>query len=454
MDLTLGSFFLFLYLSLPSFDRLLCSSYLEFYMREDLLDEMEMFPFNESFPDERFRSPPVLPYDQYFDFIDQELGAESPVAFGLHPNAEIAVKTKQAADLFTYILDLQPRSSASAAGDSVQSPQAIVQMLIQQVVNDKAKGIEGINFNLDDIAGAVVDDRGPFQNVFLLGQSKTLTGRQRRSMLLVSVRVCADAPFFVVSLTLCCVVALWRRSECERMNILCREMRRSLRELDLGLSGELQMSERMEELFSALYLGRVPASWARLAYPSQRSLPSWMDNLIARAGQLQSWVEEPASIPIVVQITYLFNPQSFLTAIMQKTAQKQKLELDKLVIATDVTRKTVEQTDTRARDGAYIYGLYMEGARWNWTSGLMEECLPREMAFALPVVCARAIPVDKVEKNGVYRTNTISTVNTDAHAQSEQREVARGHACGCVQSLPSTSFLHLTVFPSVPVLSL
>lgn len=200
------------------------------------------------------------------------------------------------------------------------------------------------------------------------------------------------------------------------MNILCREMRRSLRELDLGLSGELQMSERMEELFSALYLGRVPASWARLAYPSQRSLPSWMDNLIARAGQLQSWVEEPASIPIVVQITYLFNPQSFLTAIMQKTAQKQKLELDKLVIATDVTRKTVEQTDTRARDGAYIYGLFMEGARWNWTAGLMEECLPREMAFALPVVCARAIPVDKVEKNGVYRTNTRAL-----HAQIELR---------------------------------
>jgi len=116
------------------------------------------------------------------------------------------------------------------------------------------------------------------------------------------------------------------------MNILCREMRRSLKELDLGLSGELQMSERMEDLFNSLYLGRVPASWTKLAYPSQRSLSSWMDNLIARAGQLQAWVEEPVSIPLVVQITYMFNPQSFLTAIMQKTAQKQKLELDKLVI--------------------------------------------------------------------------------------------------------------------------
>ena len=136
-------------------------------MREELLDEMEMFPFNESFPDERFRSPPVLPYDQYFDYIDHEMKAESPVAFGLHPNAEIAVKTQQATDLFTYILDLQLRSSAVAGGDSIQSPQAIVQMLIQQVVNDKSKGIEGINFNLDDIAAAVVDERGPYQNVFL-----------------------------------------------------------------------------------------------------------------------------------------------------------------------------------------------------------------------------------------------------------------------------------------------
>lgn len=93
------------------------------------------------------------------------------------------------------------------------------------------------------------------------------------------------------------------------MNILCREMRRSLKELDLGLSGELQMSERMEDLFNSLYLGRVPVSWSKLAYPSQRSFSSWMDNLIARAGQLQAWVEEPASIPLVVQLTYLFNPR-------------------------------------------------------------------------------------------------------------------------------------------------
>ena len=36
---------------------------------------------------------------------------------------------------------------------------------------------------------------------------------------------------------------------------------------------------------------------SKLAYPSQRSLSSWMDNLILRAAQLQSWTEDPVSIP-------------------------------------------------------------------------------------------------------------------------------------------------------------
>jgi len=39
----------------------------------------------------------------------------------------------------------------------------------------------------------------------------------------------------------------------------------------------------------------------------------------------------------------------------------------------------------------------------------MEESQPREMAFQLPVVCARAVLVDKQEKNGVYRCPVYKT---------------------------------------------
>ncbi len=98
-------------------DRLLCSSYLQFYMKEELLDEMELFPFSESYPDERFKSPPVMPYDEYFGYIDQELKFATPVAFGMHPNAEIGVKTDQAENLFRCIMELQPRDGGGSGGE-------------------------------------------------------------------------------------------------------------------------------------------------------------------------------------------------------------------------------------------------------------------------------------------------------------------------------------------------
>ena len=85
---------------------------------------------------------------------------------------------------------------------------------------------------------------------------------------------------------------------------------------------------------------------------------------------------------------------------MQKTAQKQKMELDKLVIqrrhSQDGRANRHSCTRRRIRVRA-VYG----GARWNWNAGVMEECLPREMSWrcAAVVVC-RAVLADKLEKNG------------------------------------------------------
>ena len=45
--------------------------------------------------------------------------------------------------------------------------------------------------------------------------------------------------------------------ECERMNNLMKEMKRSLRELDLGLKGELTISSDMEDLSNSLFFDQV-----------------------------------------------------------------------------------------------------------------------------------------------------------------------------------------------------
>jgi dynein heavy chain len=94
----------------------------------------------------------------------------------------------------------------------------------------------------------------------------------------------------------------------------------------------------MEELGNSLFLDQVPASWTKRAYPSTFGLGSWYADLILRARELETWAID-FYLPASVWLGGFFNPQSFLTAIMQSTARKQELPLDKMCLQCDVTKK-------------------------------------------------------------------------------------------------------------------
>ena len=149
--------------------------------------------------------------------------------------------------------------------------------------------------------------------------------------------------------------------ECERSNGLLFEMKRSLSELDMGLKGDLSVTESMEALMNSLYDDKVPATWAAKAYPSLRALGPWLFNLLERQKQLEAWTADLAT-PKVTWLSGLFNPQAFLTAVMQVTARKNEWPLDKLVTVVEVSKKAEAELEV-ARDGAYASGLFMEGAR-------------------------------------------------------------------------------------------
>jgi len=57
---------------------------------------------------------------------------------------------------------------------------------------------------------------------------------------------------------------------------------------------------------------------------------------------------------------------------------------------------------TPSRDGAYIHGLSLEGARWSVNTTMLEPSLAGEMTCAMPVINCKAAPADKVESN-VYK---------------------------------------------------
>jgi dynein heavy chain len=186
-----------------------------------------------------FPAPPNLDYVGYHGYIEDRLPPETPHLYGLHPNAEIGFLTTTSEKVFKIVFEMQPRGDASASG---------------MVVITKEEKVKAV---LDEISEKLCDE---FNMNELMGKVEEKT------------------PYVVVAL-----------QECQRMNYLTREIRRSLRELDLGLKGELTITADMEELSNALFLDQVPTSWSKKAYPSLLSLGPWYADLLQRIRELESW---------------------------------------------------------------------------------------------------------------------------------------------------------------------
>jgi dynein heavy chain len=108
----------------------------------------------------------------------------------------------------------------------------------------------------------------------------------------------------------------------------------------------------------------IPPFWEKKAYQSKKTLLNWFDDLLLRYQQLVDWTEQMET-PIVLWISALFNPMSYLTAIMQVTARKAQLPLDDMVLSTEVTNSRDKTEFTEAPEsGAFINGYFLEGAAW------------------------------------------------------------------------------------------
>jgi dynein heavy chain len=346
-------------------DRLLANTYLDFYMRDELLGIMEMFPFVDPTVGLSFRSMQPSTHENYNKYFDN-LSTESPLAFGLHPNAEIGFRTVLSEDLFARLLELQPRDASAAGGEEeAVTPESVGRAYKESILIR----FEDSLFDMYEVDQALEDvGKGPYQNVFI--------------------------------------------QECNAMNVLMTEIKRSLVELGMGFAGELTMSEKMEELMGAMFLDRIPDTWMNLAWASVRPLASWLIDCTARCTQLQAWCDAPAQVPRVTWLSGFRNPTSFLTAIKQVIAQKEKRELDKLIVMTEVTSiENAEKVGSAAPRGAYLYGFCLDGARWNLAENVTEASKPKEMFCPMPVINCAALPTNEVDMSGLFLCPCYKTMS-------------------------------------------
>ena len=258
-----------------------------------------------------FKSPPVEKFDReaYRKYIEEKLPPEIPQMFGLHPNAEIGYLTTKGETLFETI-----QMVSGGGGQAGGSEEDTVKMFINKFLETCPE-----NFNLLDMTMRITD----------------------------------KTPYVIVCL-----------QECERMNSLLDKIKISLTELDMGLKGQLNITDAMEKLSVSLKLNKLDDGWAKVAYFSKKSLVNWFDDMIQRCAQLDEWQSE-LTAPKVVWISGLFNPMSYLTAIMQVTSREKGLALDYMCLETTVLNtKDVADIAAAADDGAYINGFFLEGAGW------------------------------------------------------------------------------------------
>ncbi|KAM3614782.1 uncharacterized protein V6R79_018954 [Siganus canaliculatus] len=331
-------------------DRRLCKTYLQEFMHPKMFD-------GELFLCPGFPVPPFMDYPGYHSYIDKYLPSENPTLYGLHPNAELECLTITSDNLLRTLLELQPHDSCGGEG-AAQSSEEKIKFVLEDILEKLPE-----EYNMAEIM-AKTTERNPY------------------------ILLCFQ--------------------ECERMNVLLAEMRKSLNELDLGLKGELTMSSSMESLQSALFTDSVPESWARLAYPSTKTLAHWFTDLTWSCRELDSWTQDLV-LPAVVWLSGLFNPQSFLTAVLQSIARRNQWPLDKMTLTVDVTKKTKEDFGHPPREGAYIHGLFMEGARWDSQTGVISEALLRDLTPSMPVLYVRAVPAEEQELKSTYECPVYRT---------------------------------------------
>uniref|UniRef100_A0A1B0AJP3 Dynein heavy chain C-terminal domain-containing protein n=1 Tax=Glossina pallidipes TaxID=7398 RepID=A0A1B0AJP3_GLOPL len=171
------------------------------------------------------------------------------------------------------------------------------------------------------------------------------------------------------------------------------------------------MSAAFEAVYKSILIGKIPGMWASKSYPSLKPLGAY------------KWYEEGP--PSTFWLSGFFFTQAFLTGAQQNFARKYVIPIDLLIFDYNVLHMEEDQTGgvPPPDDGVFVYGIFLEGARWDRVENCLAESFPRELFDRMPVIwmvpCKRSdlkqrhiytCPLYKTaERRGVLSTTGHST---------------------------------------------
>ncbi|XP_029639148.1 dynein heavy chain 3, axonemal-like isoform X2 [Octopus sinensis] len=317
-------------------DRRLLMSMLSNFLNYEIATESN-YQFSQS---GIYYTPPESDYDDYVKYIKGFPIITSPEVFGLHENADITKDNSETQELFNGILLTLPRVTSAAGKSSGEVIQELATDILQKLPE---------NYDME----------------MVIQKYPVLYTESMNTVL---------------------------RQELIRFNRLTSVVRETLKSLCKAIKGLVVMSASLEEVFSSMLVGRVPSAWAAKSYPSLKPLGSYINDYLARLKFFQDWIEKGP--PTTFWISGFYFTQSFLTGVSQNFARKYTIPIDQISFEFEVTPVEKQMTEN-PENGAYINGLFLEGARWNRNSSLIAESLPKILFDPLPVIWLKPNDIEK-----------------------------------------------------------
>lgn len=383
-------------------DRRIVNSYLDEYFGDFLFDTFQPFHFFMSKEDDY--SLPAGSSDltkkvtlaAMLSTVEDMPLENQPDVFGLHPNAETGYLRTATELMWANLIDLMPRDSREGGGG--ESRESVLSKLAEDVLAQIPEPI----------------DR---RKVMKAEREKARAAKQENLQ-----------PVQVVLL-----------QEIERWNKLVSAMRSSLKNLQKALVGTIGMSRDLDDLASALGRGQLPAQWRGLAPSTRKNLGRWLAHFQRRSSQFNSWIENGE--PKVMWLSGLMIPESYISALVQTTCRKYVWALDRSTTFITVTKyQNAADVADRPKDGAYISGLFIEGARWDSKAMCLAPQEKKVLIYEMPIM--HIIPME------ASKLKLIDTFRTPVYVTSDRRNAA-GVGLVFEADLPSTKHASHWILESV-----
>jgi len=363
----------------------------DFYCPETLQDTYRFSPSGN------YYAPATTDLAGYIEHIRTFPINQMPEAFGLHANANLVADINEAMSNLATACSMQPKTGGGGGGKSTD-----------EILVDMSKKF------LTELPGLF--DTEAINAKYPVAYTESMNTVLKQELL--------------------------------RFNRLLATVRSTLIDIDKAVGGFVTMTAELDDVASGILFNKLPKVWSGVSYPSLKPMTSYVSDLAARLGFLNDWADK--GVPVTFCLSYFYFTQSFLTGQLQNFARKTSLPID-LLMWTSKVLKRGDKDFTKPATGCLVYGLFIDGARWDDTDSVIAESYPKILQDTIPHIHMIPCEVSKdpTDKKSMYtspvyktseRKGTLSTTGHStnfvmplmlpiAKQHSEKYWTKRGVAC-------------------------